>query len=148
MNEIAHLPDALTRPGRFDAKFYTDLPDIEERREVLLIHFKKRGVSAEKLNFSDADWESIVDATKDWSHAELEQVVIESRFIAFSHDNLAIPTAEEVLKALPCISPIAKTNPDGLKLTREICVRHAQPVTTPKSLSATLPAKRGRAVRT
>jgi hypothetical protein len=148
MNEIDHLPDALTRPGRFDAKFYTDLPDKEERREVLIIHFKKRGVSAEELNFSDADWESIVDATKDWSHAELEQVVVESRFIAFAHNTLAVPTAEEVLKALPCISPIAKTNPEGLKLTREICVRHAQPVTTPKSLSAALPAKRGRTVRT
>ena len=148
MNEIDHLPDALTRPGRFDAKFYTDLPDKEERREVLLIHFKKRGVGADALAFSDADWDSVIDATKDWSHAELEQVVIESRFIAFGRDEAAVPTVEEVLKALPCISPIAKTNPEGLKLTREVCVRHAQPVTTPKTLTAGLPAKRGRTVRT
>jgi len=148
MNEIDHLPDALTRPGRFDAKFYTDLPDKEERREVFAIHFKKRGVTTETLNFEDADWDSIVEATKDWSHAEIEQAVIESRFIAFTRDEAAVPTVDEVLKGIPCVNPISKTNPEGLRLTREICVRHAQPVTTPKSLSATLPAKRGRAVRT
>lgn len=148
MNEIDHLPDALTRPGRFDAKFYTDLPDKDERREVFTIHFKKRGVTPEALNFSDADWDSIVDATKDWSHAEIEQAVTDSRFIAFARDEAAVPTAEEILKAIPFVSIMAKTNPEGLKQTREVCVRHAQPVTTPKSLSATLPAKRGRTVRT
>lgn len=63
-NRADILDKALMRAGRFDRQIYIDLPDLNERKEIFLVHMKglklAPGVDAEKLarqtpGFSGAD---------------------------------------------------------------------------------------------
>lgn len=42
-NETEHLPPELLRRGRFDGVFFVDLPNFEERREIIAIHLRRVG---------------------------------------------------------------------------------------------------------
>lgn len=46
-NEIMHLPPEILRKGRFDAVFFVDLPNADERREILDIHLTRVGRSTD-----------------------------------------------------------------------------------------------------
>jgi hypothetical protein len=62
-NEIKSIPDALTRPGRFDAVFFVDLPSAEQRAEIWTIHLKKYGLAAD----------STLPDSEGWTGAEIEE---------------------------------------------------------------------------
>ena len=64
------LDPALLRPGRFDRRVVLDLPDVNEREAILLVHFKGKpiaeNVSARKIaertpGFSGADLANVVN---------------------------------------------------------------------------------------
>src|SRR5262244_1056761 len=66
-NDISGLPPELLRKGRLDEIFYVDLPADEERVEIFRIHLTKRGRDATQF-----DLDALVEATKDFSGAEIE----------------------------------------------------------------------------
>ena len=72
-NRIDLLPAEMIRKGRFDEIFFVDLPTSEERLEVFKIHLGRRGVEP-----SNIDLNGLLQFTKDWSGAEIEQCVISS----------------------------------------------------------------------
>jgi AFG3 family protein len=47
-NNIGNLDSALMRSGRFDAKFFIDLPKLEERTEIFKLHLGKIKMNVEK----------------------------------------------------------------------------------------------------
>jgi len=49
-NDITGLPPELLRKGRFDEIFFVDLPDIDERREIIRIHLQKRKRNPQNFN--------------------------------------------------------------------------------------------------
>ena len=71
-NSIFQLPPELMRPGRFDAVFFIDLPQPEERKEILEILLEKYGIS----EAVEITW-PLIEATEGFSCAELEQAVLE-----------------------------------------------------------------------
>lgn len=62
-NEIKSIPDPLTRPGRFDAVFFVDLPTADQRAEIWAIHLAKYGLPAD-TPIPDCDG---------WTGAEIEE---------------------------------------------------------------------------
>ena len=70
-NNVQSLPPELLRKGRFDEIFFCDLPDREDRRQILDIHLRKKNRDPGQF-----DMDRLVDATVDYSGAELEQAVI------------------------------------------------------------------------
>ncbi|MDY4609501.1 MAG: ATP-dependent zinc metalloprotease FtsH [Sphaerochaetaceae bacterium] len=70
------LDPALLRPGRFDRQVVVDLPDIQEREDILKIHCKKV-----KLE-SDVDLHRIARATPGTSGADLANLVNEAALFA------------------------------------------------------------------
>ena len=70
------LDPALLRPGRFDREVVVDLPDVQERLDILRIHSKK--VKSE----SDIDLERIAKATPGSSGADLANLVNEAALFA------------------------------------------------------------------
>ena len=70
------LDPALLRPGRFDRQVVVDLPDVQERLDILRIHSKK--VKSE----SDIDLERIAKATPGSSGADLANLVNEAALFA------------------------------------------------------------------
>ena len=77
-NNVHQLPPELLRKGRFDEIFFCDLPDREDRRQILDIHLRKKNRDPGQF-----DMDKLVDATVDYSGAELEQAVIAALYDAF-----------------------------------------------------------------
>jgi len=70
-NRIDLLPAEMIRKGRFDEVFFVDLPTDAERLEIFRIHLHRRGVDTSKFNL-----EPLLEFTKGWAGAEIEQCVI------------------------------------------------------------------------
>ena len=70
-NRIDLLPAEMIRKGRFDEVFFVDLPHEEERAAIFTIHLTRRGVDPARINLKQ-----IVESTRDWTGAEIEQCVV------------------------------------------------------------------------
>jgi MoxR-like ATPase len=101
-NDISQLPPELLRKGRFDEIFFVDLPIAEERAEVFRIHVARRGRDAQQF-----DLPALVEASQDFSGAEIEQAIISALYDAFYHQE-DLATAH-VLSALGETVPLART---------------------------------------
>ena len=78
------LDQALLRPGRFDRRIILDLPDINEREEILKIHsldkplekdvdFKK--VSVRTPGFSGADLANLINEAAIWAARQNKKII-------------------------------------------------------------------------
>ena len=70
------LDPALLRPGRFDRRVVIDLPDINDREEILKIHSRKKPFDA------SVDLRRIAERTPGFSGADLANLVNESAILA------------------------------------------------------------------
>jgi hypothetical protein len=141
MNRTAGVPEELLRAGRFDRVWSTDLPDQDERLEILQIHLRKRGVDPDLYKKS---LNRVVTATDQYTGAELEETVISARNDAYDDRMTAWeakdkkgkaptaaqvqPTAEELLKASKEITPVSKINAEGVAAIRKFCRDNTYPV--------------------
>jgi hypothetical protein len=111
-NDIASIPPELLRKGRFDEIFFCDLPDREDRRQILDIHLRKKNRDPGQF-----DMDKLVDATVDYSGAELEQAVIAALYDAF--DTGGDLTTEGLAKTVGDIVPLAITMREMIESMRE-----------------------------
>jgi SpoVK/Ycf46/Vps4 family AAA+-type ATPase len=70
-NRIDLLPAEMIRKGRFDEVFFVDLPHDQERAAIFKIHLARRGIDSSKFDF-----ELMVESTREWTGAEIEQCVV------------------------------------------------------------------------
>ncbi|MFZ5982375.1 MAG: ATP-dependent zinc metalloprotease FtsH [Patescibacteria group bacterium] len=70
------LDPALLRPGRFDRRVVMDLPDIDERTEILKIHSQNKPMEKE------VDLRRIAERTSGFSGADLANVINEGAILA------------------------------------------------------------------
>ncbi|PIS39530.1 MAG: hypothetical protein COT33_01455 [Candidatus Nealsonbacteria bacterium CG08_land_8_20_14_0_20_38_20] len=75
-NRPEYLDPALLRPGRFDRRVVLDLPDVNEREDVLKIHCKGKPLS---LN---VNLREVAERTPGFSGADLANVVNEAAILA------------------------------------------------------------------
>ncbi|HDH99222.1 MAG TPA: AAA family ATPase, partial [bacterium] len=75
-NKPESLDPALLRPGRFDRRIILDLPDINERKEILKIHCRGKPLAP------DVDLDEIVERTAGFSGADLANVANEAAILA------------------------------------------------------------------
>jgi SpoVK/Ycf46/Vps4 family AAA+-type ATPase len=111
-NNVHQLPPELLRKGRFDEIFFCDLPDREDRRQILDIHLRKKNRDPGQF-----DMDKLIDATVDYSGAELEQAVIAALYDAFDTGNDL--TTEGLLKTVQDIVPLAITMREMIESMRE-----------------------------
>lgn len=111
-NNVHQLPPELLRKGRFDEIFFCDLPDREDRRQILDIHLRKKNRDPGQF-----DMDKLIDATIDFSGAELEQVVIASLYDAF--DAGGDVTTEGLTKTISEVVPLAITMREMIEQMRE-----------------------------
>jgi SpoVK/Ycf46/Vps4 family AAA+-type ATPase len=76
-NDISRLPPELVRKGRFDEIFFVDLPSAENRRQILDIHLRKRG-----LNPANFELAALAEAADGFSGSELEQAIVSASYAA------------------------------------------------------------------
>ena len=78
-NDVSVLPPEMLRKGRFDELFFVDLPNEEDRKDIINIHLDRYG----REYLSSEGLESLIDFTDGFSGAELEQVIIDAMYKAF-----------------------------------------------------------------
>ena len=110
-NDISQLPPELLRKGRLDEIFFVDLPSREERAEVFRIHLQRRGRDADKFDVA-----TLVEASKDFSGAEIEEAIISALYDAFS-ERRQLSTAH-VLATLTQTVPLARTMDEQISRLR------------------------------
>lgn len=136
MNRTRGIPPEFLRKGRVDEIFYTDIPDADERDQILKIHCKKRNVDV--AQFKQADWGKLVTCTEKFVGAELEQIVCESRFTSFATRQSGQPSIDELLSSASKIIPIAEAEKADLDNIRDMCKGRARPVSRVKQKATTV----------
>jgi ATP-dependent 26S proteasome regulatory subunit len=112
-NDISKLPPELLRKGRFDEIFFVDLPNADERKEILGIHIRKTGRNPDAITNSNSVGQ-ILEATEGFSGAEIEGVVQEAVLIAFD-DGMRDLTVADLTQAANATRPLSKTMGDQIK---------------------------------
>ena len=87
------LDPALLRPGRFDRRVVMDLPDINEREEILKIHMKNKPIE------NNADIRTLAERTSGFSGADLANLVNEAAILAVRRGKKTIK-GEELKEAI------------------------------------------------
>ncbi|MFN5416058.1 MAG: ATP-dependent zinc metalloprotease FtsH [Flavobacteriia bacterium] len=78
-NRADVLDSALMRAGRFDRQIYVDMPDINERKEIFMVHLKP--LKLEK----DIDIDFLAKQTPGFSGADIANLCNEAALIAARH---------------------------------------------------------------
>ena len=83
-NRADMLDSALLRAGRFDRQIHVDLPDLNERKEVFLVHLKPLKLA------DDVDVDFLARQTPGFSGADIANVCNEAALIAarFNRENV------------------------------------------------------------
>lgn len=92
-NRPEYLDPALLRPGRFDRRIVLDLPDINEREEILKIHCRGKPLA------SDVSLREIAERTPGFSGADLANLVNEAAILAARRNKDQI-YQEELLESI------------------------------------------------
>jgi SpoVK/Ycf46/Vps4 family AAA+-type ATPase len=125
-NDVSALPPELLRKGRFDELFFVDLPTRGERAEILRVALKAHGreLPTDRLG-------AVVDATAEFSGAEISALVPDALFKAFA-DGARPITTDDILEAAKSVVPLAKTAPEKLSALREWAKGKARRASTPE----------------
>ena len=82
------LDPALLRPGRFDRRVTMDLPDINEREQILAIHVKNKPIEEVVV------WRTLAARTPGFSGADLANLVNEAAILATRRNKKTIGMPE------------------------------------------------------
>ncbi len=105
-NNVRILPAELLRKGRFDEIFFLNLPTESERQEIFKVHLQKLRSS----RLREFDLFLLARHTKNFSGAEIEQVIIDGIHRAFGRgttDNREDFTTEDIISAIEETVPLA-----------------------------------------
>lgn len=111
-NDISMLPPELLRKGRFDEIFFVDLPSNEERKNIFKIHIEKK-----HRDYSNFNLDSLVDESRGFTGAEIEVVVNDALFKAFS-DGREVETLD-IVECIQETSPLSKTMSENINKLRK-----------------------------
>jgi cell division protease FtsH len=114
------LDPALLRPGRFDRRIAVDLPTMQDRLEILIIHARNKILADDALANSErvVDLEQVARGTPGFSGADLENLLNEAALLAARKEKEAIER-EDIEEARDKI--LMGLEREGLALTEEEC---------------------------
>lgn len=141
-NNVDSLPPEFLRSGRFDEIFFSDLPTDAERKEIFEIHLTK--VKRDPKSFGLAQ---LVEASRDYSGAEIEQVVQDALGHAFSEDADDV-TDTHLLEAIKRTKPLAVTRKGDIDKMRERGKRDFRSASNEVRKTGAKTIKKGRKIQT
>ncbi|MDK2408427.1 AAA family ATPase [Aphanizomenon sp. PH219] len=100
-NNVELLPAELIRKGRLDEIFFVHLPSKTERSQIFRVHLNRL-----RPNRADFDFELLASRAKDFSGAEIEQVIYEGMQNAFSRNEEF--TQGDLLDSIASCIPLAQ----------------------------------------
>lgn len=139
-NDVASLPPELMRKGRFDEIWYVDLPNLVERKQIIVAALKAHG----RVPGDDLWAHDVAVASEGFSGAEIAALVPDALFTAFAQGARPV-SVQDLLDATKSVVPMAKTSAEKIEKLRAWAIGRARAATTPEQ-SATAPAVATRAI--
>ena len=119
-NRIEALPAEMIRKGRFDEVFFFDLPHDEERAEIFAVHIRHN-----QGDPADFDLDRLVADSREWTAAEIEQVVIAGRI---ESGRLGVPFGTgHITNQMRRLVPLSKTMNEQIRFIRDWAWDRATP---------------------
>lgn len=112
-NNITWIPPEIIRKGRFDEVFFLALPTKEERESIFDVHIRR----ARPERIDEFALPLLSDLSKDFSGAEIEQVVIEAMRLGYNEGREF--TTEDIIAAIQKVVPLARTKNEELTFLQE-----------------------------
>ena len=134
-NDYDKLPAELTRAGRFDERFFVDLPIAAERSEIAAVHLDRFNCDCD----IDATAETIRQNTKGFTGAEIEQLVK-----SVARRTGRKPRTDAIIEAAKEIKPISVVKADDIKRLQEWATTTLRTANTTEAPTAT---RRARSLR-
>ena len=105
-NNVRILPTELLGKGKFDEIFFLNLPTEAERLDIFKVHLQR----LRPTRLREFDLELLARCAKDFSGAEIEQVVVDGLYRAFGtfvNGQRKDLTTEDILRAMEDTVPLA-----------------------------------------
>lgn len=99
-NDITAIPPEFTRAGRFDEIFFLDLPNIEQREDIV-----KKLLLRKKRNPDNFDLSKIALESDKYSPAEIEKGIGNALFVAFSDGKRELNT-QDIISEIKKFQPL------------------------------------------
>ena len=112
-NDVSKLPSELLRKGRFDEIFFVDLPNDNERKEIITLYFAKYL----NIKVDDAFLAELVTITSGFASSDIEASIRDISYVVLS-DGIQI-TKEYLLNYFKGCTSISKTNPEKVRSIQE-----------------------------
>lgn len=121
-NNVEILPGEFLRKGRLDELFFVYLPNPTERKEIYRVHLERlRPTRCGNRRNSDFDLGILAAASKDFSGAEIEQVIYEAMQHGFSRREDF--TQADILTAIHHCIPLAQIAQPQIEALKSWAVR-------------------------
>jgi len=120
-NDIGNVPPELLRRGRFDELFFVDFPNPKEREAIWGVQFKRYEQDAFQKSLDEKDLKKLVQLSRGFSGAEIEQCLIDAMFGAFSDRELPRRPVEfnDLIAAIQRMKPLSQSMRDELGKMRD-----------------------------
>jgi len=112
-NDVSRLPPELLRRGRFDELFFIDLPNEEERAEIIQLYVDRNL----EYTLTDELLKELVHLSEGFSGADIEAAVREVAMEAIIRDDSQI-TPEIFQRSFTNVVPLSKTSPEQIEFIR------------------------------
>ena len=115
-NNPERLDPAYVRRGRFDERFFVDLPSVTVRESIIKIHLKDRfpGIEIKK-----SDYKKLSEASEGFTGAEIESSIVEAKNNA-RYQGLDIPDKDIILEAINGLTPDSVAMGDRITEIRKL----------------------------
>jgi SpoVK/Ycf46/Vps4 family AAA+-type ATPase len=119
-NRVHGLPPELLRKGRVDEIWSVNVPNVEEREQIVRIHLAKRG-----QDLDNGDIKAIVRITEGLVGAEIEALIEDALVLSLGNNKPGV-TYEFVEQAKSTLKEMAKTRADEFKTMQEWAAQNAR----------------------
>lgn len=114
-NDVSSLPPELLRKGRFDELFFVDLPEAQERAEILSLYFQKYLSVECPPNLLD----ELVRAAQEFSGSDIEAVVHDIATDMYTEGHEDLPSHDRIIRYFEDVVPYSQTNPEDVAAIRQ-----------------------------
>lgn len=113
-NEVQSLPPELLRKGRFDAIFFVDLPDKQEREDIIRLYFR-RYMQADPSPYL---MEDLVRTSEGFAGSDLEAACREVKVRMMLEKSSQLPDDSSILAYFKSVVPFSRSNPEDVAAIR------------------------------
>jgi SpoVK/Ycf46/Vps4 family AAA+-type ATPase len=131
-NDVRALPQELLRSGRFDDMFFVDLPEAEERRDIIEIYLRKYL----RVRVPEEVVDQLVQLSEGFAGSDVQSAVSEIGYEAVRVGDENVPT-DYYVKAFQNIVPLSRSAPERIDEVRQLRDRAIPASGSPRNVEKT-----------